>query len=207
MPSDFGTFAPVFETAHGYLALLNLAAEDSIDAVRLVRQCAVADLNRASILSLLADLNWRPTLVAAVAAAFLPQDPRIINTLWHRIDTGSWVVPQIAVILATIDSEFELRARERLEAHCPLDSSELRALTMVERHSAADPAGVTQRSAKTASVLEAVLSAADPRPVWLDAVLASAEHRELVASDIDLGGSIVQRWGERFAQIRHQLQP
>jgi hypothetical protein len=206
MPSDFGTFAPVFETAHGYLALLNLSADDSADAVRLVRQCAVADTNRDSILSLLADLNWRPTLVAAVAAAFLPQDSRITDALWHRVDAGSWVVPQIVVILATIDSGFELRARQRLEAHCPLDSSELRALTMVERHSAAGPAGGTERSAKTASVLETILSVANPRPTWLDAVLASTEHRQLVALDIDSAGSIAQSWGERFSLIRHQIQ-
>ena len=77
MPRDFGTFAPVFETAHCYLDLLDLCAEGGADAVRLVCQCAVADINRDSILALLADLNWRPTLVAAVAAAFLPPDPRI----------------------------------------------------------------------------------------------------------------------------------
>jgi hypothetical protein len=207
MPSDFGAFSPVFETAHGYLALLNLSADDSADAVRLVRQCAATDVGRASVLTLLADLNWRPTLVAAVAAAFLPSDTGITEALWHRIDAGSWVVPQIAVVLAAIDPDFELHARQRLEAHCPLDSSELRALTMVERHSAAGPAGGTERSAKTVSVLQTLLSATDPRPEWLDALLASTEHQQLVASDIDSAGSIAQRWGERFAHIRQQIQP
>ena len=207
MPSDFGAFTPVFETAHGYLALLNLSADDSADAVRLVRQCAATDVGRTSVLTLLADLNWRPTLVAAVAAAFLPSDTRIIDALWHRIDAGSWVVPQIAVVLAAIDTDFELHARQRLEAHCPLDSSELRALTMVERHSAAGPAGGTERSAKTASVLQTLLSATDPRPEWLDALIASSEHQQLVASDIDSAGSIAQRWGERFTHIRQQIQP
>lgn len=207
MPSDFGAFAPVFETAHGYLALLNLSADDSLEAVRLVRQCATTDVDRVSILALLDDLNWRPALVAAVAAAFIPPDRRITDALWHRIDTGSWVVPQIAVILAAIDSHFEAHARHRLEAHCPLDSSELRALTMPERHSAAGPAGGIERSAKAASVLEAILSSTVPRPAWLDAVLACKEHQELVALDIDSAGSIAQRWGERFSHIRQQIQP
>jgi hypothetical protein len=206
MPNDFGAFAPVFESAHGYLALLNLSADDSSAAVRLVRQCAAIDTDRSSILALLSDLNWRPTLVAAVAAAFLPLDTRITDALWHRFDSGSWVVPQIAVILASIDPDFQLQARQRLDAHCPLDSSELRALTMIERHSAAGPAGGTERSAKAASALQTILSAAVPQPEWFAAVLATPEHQELVALDIDAAGSIAQRWGERFAQIRQQIQ-
>ena len=141
MPNDFGTFAPVFESAHGYLALLHLARDDSDAAVRLVRQCAAIDTDRSSTLTLLSDLDWRPTLVAAVAAALLPLDTRVTNALWHRFDSGSWVVPQIAAVLASIDPDFQLQARRRLELHCPLDSSELRALTMIERHSAAGPAG------------------------------------------------------------------
>lgn len=207
MSIDFGVFAPVFASAQGYLALLNLSGDDSVGAVRLVGQCAASDTDRSSILALLSDLNWRPTLVAAVAAAFLPLDSRIIDALWHRLDTGSWVVPQIAVILASIDPDFQLQARQRLEAHCPLDSSELRALGMIERHSAAGPAGGTERSAKAASALQTILSGSVPQPEWLTAVLANSEHQKLVALDIDSAGSIAQHWGERFAQIRQQIQP
>lgn len=207
MPNDFGAFAPVFESAHGYLALLNLSSDDSLEAVRLVHRCAAIDPDRTSILALLSDLNWRPTLVAAVSAAFMPLDTRILDALWHRFDAGSWVVPQIAVILATIDPAFQIQARQRLEAHCPLDASELRALTMPERHSAAGPASGAQRSAKAASALQAILSAAVPQPAWLPVVIASPEHQDLVALDQDSAGWIAQCWGDRFAQIRKQLQP
>ncbi len=205
MPNEFGVFAPVFESAHGYLALLHLSAEDSTDAVRLVRQCAVADIDRSATLGLLRDLNWRPTLVAAVAAAFLPPDSRIADALWHRFDSGSWVVPQIAIVLSAIDPDFQTQARRRLEAHCPLDSTDLRALTMIERHSAAGPAGGTERSAKAASALENIVAAIFPQPVWLAPIVATSEHQALVASDIDAGGGIAQRWGERFTQIRQLL--
>lgn len=205
MPNEFGVFAPVFESPHGYLALLNLSAEDSIDAVRLVRQCAVADVDRSAILELLRDLNWRPTLVAAVAATFLPPDSRIIDALWHRFDSGSWVVPQIAVVLSEVDPAFQAQARRRLEAHCPLDSTELRALTMIERHSAAGPAGGSERSAKAASALEDIVAAISPQPVWLVPIIATSEHQALVASDVDAGGSIARHWGERFTQIRQLL--
>jgi hypothetical protein len=196
----------VFASAHGYLALLHLAADDSAAAVCLVRQCAAIDTDRSSTLALLSDLNWRPTLVAAVAAAFLPFDSRITDALWHRFDSGSWVVPQIAAILSFIDPSFQLEARRRLEAHCPLDSSELRALTMIERHSAAGPAGGSARSAKAANALQAILSAAVPTPEWLAAVLTTPEHQELVALDTDTADCIAVNWGERFAEIRQEIQ-
>ncbi len=205
MQNEFGVFAPVFESPHGYLALLHLSAEDSTEAVRLVRQCAVADIDRSAILGLLGDVNWRPTLVAAVAAAFLPPDSRITDALWHRFDSGSWVVPQVAVVLSVVDPEFQTHARRRLEAHCPLDSTELRALTMIERHSAAGPAGGAERSAKAASALEKIVAAISPQPVWLSSIVATSEHQALVASDVDAGGEIAQRWGERFIQIRNLL--
>ena len=202
MSNEFGVFAPVFESPHGYLALLGLSDDDSTDAVRLVRQCAAADIDCSAILGLLRELNWRPTLVAAVAAAFLPLDTRITDALWHRLDSGSWVVPQIAVVLSTVDPDFQTQARLRLEAHCPLDTTELRALTMIERHSAAGPAGGIERSAKAASALESIVSGISPQPVWLASIVANSEHRALVASDIDGGGRIAQHWCERFTQIR-----
>ncbi len=205
MPKEFGVFSPVFKSPHGYLALLHLSAEDSTDAVRLVRQCAVADTDRSAILGLLTDLNWRPTLVAAVAATFLPPDSRITNALWHRLDSGSWVVPQIAVALSAIDPNFQTQARRRLEVRCPLDYTELGALTMLERHSAAGPAGGMQRSAKAAAALEKIVASTSSQPTWLAAIVASPEHQALVASDIDASGSIAQRWSERFTQIRQLL--
>lgn len=196
----------MFESSPGYLALLHLEAHDSAATVRLVRQCANIDADRSATLSLLSDVNWRPTLVAAVAAAFLPPDTRVTDALWHRFDTGSWVVPQIAAILASIDPDFQLQAQLRLEAHCPLVSSELRAPPMIERYSAAGPADGTTYSAKAANSLQAILSAGLPQPQWLAAVLATPEHQELVASDMDAADIIAVSWGERFAQIQQEIQ-
>lgn len=196
----------MFESAHGYLALLHLKSADCVDAVRLVRQCASADVDRADELGLLGDLNWRPTLVAAVAAFFLPPDARIAAALWQRFDAGSWVVPQIAVVLSEIDPDFLTEARRRLEAQCPLDDSELRVLTMAERHSAAGPEGGAARSAKAASSLQAVVSSLAPPPEWLPAVLAAPEHQALVSSDIDAGGRIALEWSKRLQLIRQMLE-
>ena len=196
----------MFESAHGYLALLRLSSADCVDAVRLVRRCASADVDRAAELGLLGDLNWRPTLVAAVAAVFLPPDPRIASALWRRFDAGSWVAPQIAVVLSEIDPDFLTEARRRLEAHCPLDDSELRSLSMAERHSAAGPEGGVARSAKAASALQAVVSSLTTQPGWLAAVLASPEHQALVSSDVDAGGRIALEWSQRLNYVRQHLE-
>lgn len=196
----------MFESAHGYLALLRLNSVDCVDAVRLVRRCASEDVDRADELGLLGDLNWRPTLVAAVAACFLPPDARIAAALWRRFDAGSWVVPQIAVVLSEMDPDFLTETQRRLEAHCPLDDSELRALTMAKRHSAAGPEGGAARSAKAASALEAVVSRLSVPPEWLAAVLASPEHQALVSSDMDAGGRIALEWSKRLNFIRQQFE-
>lgn len=66
MRDDFGVYSPVFESAHGYLALLRLNDTDCVDAVRRVRVCAAADVGHADLLGLLEVVNWRTTLVAAV---------------------------------------------------------------------------------------------------------------------------------------------
>jgi len=206
MSSRFGVFAPVFESSPCYLHLLRLSAVNIEVAVRSVIQCAQADTDRSVILKLLADVNWRPTLVAAVAAPFLSPDSRITAALWHRVDTGSWVTPQIAVVLALIDPDFETVTRRRLEAHCPLDSTELRSLTSLERHSFAGPAGGRERSAKAASALAAIVADLSSQPTWLAPIVADAEHQSLVASDIDDGAMIARNWGKRFAQVRNRLQ-
>ncbi len=206
MSEDFGVFAPVFESAHGYLALLGLSSDDCTDSVRLVRRCANADEDHTAILGLLDDLNWRPTLVGAVAAVFMPYDARITEALWQRFDAGSWVAPQIAVVLAEIDPDFLAEARRRLEARCPLDFSELQSLGVLERHSAAGPAGGVERCAKAACSLQSMVSRFAPPPEWLTAVVASPEHQALVASDIDSAGTIAQRWCVRLTKIRQKLQ-
>ena len=194
MPDDFGVFAPVFESAHGYLALLHLNDTDCVDAVRRVRVCAAADVGSADLLGLLEEVNWRPTLVAAVAALFGPYDVRIVQGLWRRFDAGCWVTPQLAVVLSRVDPEFVPEARRRLEAGCRLEAPGLEAMSMAERHSAEGPAGAAERCAKAAAALQAVLCGLVPVPAWLAAVLGAPGHQALVASDMDGGGRIALEW-------------
>lgn len=205
MPADFGVFAPVFKSAHGYLALLHLNSTDCANEVRLVRECAAADVEGADLLGLLREFNWRPTLVAAVAAVFLPHDARVVERLWRQFDAGSWVSPQIAVVLSRVDPEFLPEARRRLEARCPLDVRELEALCMAERHSAAGPEGGAMRSAKAAAALQAVVSSLEAAPEWLPAVLTHPEHQALVSSDVEAGGRIALRWRQRLDLVEQLM--
>lgn len=123
-------FDPLFESKYDYLCLLNLGGEDAVRAVQLVRACcrSVAD-PYPDINHWLDDPNWRVHLVAAVAAILQGPDPETVRRLWHRFDAGSWVTPQLAATLFLVDSDLERQSRTRLEAGCPVDVSELRAMS------------------------------------------------------------------------------
>jgi hypothetical protein len=202
MEPDFGIFEPVFESAHGYLALLHLSADDAPKAVQLVTDCCRKTANPyPDIRRLLADSNWRPHLVAAVAVIVSGHDSEATKYLWHRFDTGSWVTPQIGVALYLVDREFEAQSRPRLEAGCPVDVSDLMSMTGPERHSAAGPAGTADRSAKTAATLLQLLRMTSPVPGWVERVSDSANLRALLAQDIDASATITDRWLHRIQEI------
>lgn len=199
---DFGTFEPVFQSAHGYLALLNLSSGDETEAVDLVRRCCQKVSNPdPEICKLLVDSNWRPHLVAAAAAILVKPDRDVVKSLWHRMDSGSWVSPQIGVALHLIDPDFEAESRRRLEAECPLDISDLASMTPLERHVAAGPAGSVERSAKNASTLIQLLKMKTPVPAWVLGLADSERLRMLVAMDIDGSAAIAEKWFRRIIAI------
>jgi hypothetical protein len=125
--------------------------------------------------------------------------------LWGRLDQGSWVAPQVAVVLFMIDPEFEAQARQRLEDHCPIDSTKLLAMTMPERHSAEGPAGGRARSAKAAAALSWLSSLKFPNAAWLQAVQSSAEHQALKSEDIDSTEAITEKWHHWIDEVLKRL--
>lgn len=202
MHPEFGIFEPVFTSPHGYLALLNLSSNDSGQAVQLVRDCCrKAGDPQPAIRNLLTEPNWRPHLVASVAAIVTGGHTTTAQELWDRIDAGSWVTPQIAVALYLVDSNFASQARTRLEAGCALDISELIDMTPAERHSAAGPAGEFHRSAKAAAALLRLLEMISPAPAWLNDLRASESVKGLVAQDLDDSAGIAERWLNRIRTV------
>ena len=202
MPPEFGIFAPVFETAHGYLALLGLRSSDAPESVARVRDCC----RRApdpfpDVCRLLTEANWRPHLVATVAVIIRGYHEEAVRLLWRRLDTGSWVTPQIGVALSIVDPEFLQRARERLEARCPLDASDLRRITAIERHSAAGPAGSVARSAKAAQTLIQIVRTRSSEAEWLDQLFAAPDFQALLREDFDGSDGIADSWSQRIRAI------
>jgi len=202
MALEFGVFAPVFETAHGYLALLGLRAPDAPESVARVRDCCQRTHDPfPDVCRLRADANWRPHLVAAVAVIVRGYHDEAVRLLWRRLDTGSWVTPQIGVALSMVDPEFPRGARERLEARCPLDASDLRQMTAVERHSAAGPVGAVARSAKAAQTLLRLVRMRTPEAEWLDQLAAAADFQALLREDFDGSDGIADAWAQRIKAI------
>jgi hypothetical protein len=201
MHPEFGIFEPVFESAHGYLALLNLSS-DATEAVEFVRNCCGKVSNPSSdICRLLTEVNWRPHLVAAVAVIVSGYNAEAVRLLWHRLDCGSWVTPQIAAALFLVDPDFPSKASARLEARCPVDSTELRSMSSIERHSATGPTGIVPRSAKTAAALLQLAAMDSPIPLWVQEMRASKDMQTLLAQDIDGSDEIAEQWLNRIKEI------
>jgi hypothetical protein len=205
MSDDFGIFEPMFDTACGYLALLRLEGGEASEAVARVKNCCEGaqdpfpDIGR-----LLTDPNWRPHLVAAVAVILCGHQVETAQALWRRLDRGSWVTPQVGVALSLTDPDFLRHARERLEARCPLDASDLRQMTPLQRHSAAGPAGVVERSAKTAKTLLCLVQKQSAGAGWLNDLLAAPDFRSLLRQDVDASEEITEHWLQRVKALTAQ---
>jgi hypothetical protein len=93
-----------------YLPLLNMGqgAKESITAVETAVQHS-SDVD-AELAALLAEVNWRPHLPAAVAIASGYGGPVALDALWIAFER-SWVSPQLAAAASLHDPGFEERAR------------------------------------------------------------------------------------------------
>jgi hypothetical protein len=89
-----------------YLALLRLG-QNGADAVRTLRGCCEqASTPTDEVKALLAGIGWRPHIVGGTAAAVLPPQAPLIDAIWTTVRSGWWVAPQLAAVLATIDTQF-----------------------------------------------------------------------------------------------------
>lgn len=177
-----------------HLPLLHISAGagEAIEAI--TKACSMSPDPMAEIRSLLADVNWRPNLVGAVATLVHRYDGRIVEELWGAFDGGSWVSPQLAVVAACIDDGFVARATSRIEARCDGTEPRVNVLSPAEKHSAGGPEGDFGRRCKGLAALLWICRARQETSQWADERTAEPDIARMLASDIDHADGICQGW-------------
>ena len=132
---------------------------------------------------LLKNQDWRPHLVASLATLKIDKKHQyeVKTDLWNRLKSGSWVSPQILVILSIIDSEFDIQAKEISNRAFKITYSEM---PMHEHHSSRGPAGIAVDNKKVLASVEYLLNGV---------VTDSIEN--------DNGGSIAKKWKENLLKL------
>lgn len=206
----FPAFQPMFERAEDvpvpiYLTLLNLGNGSEL-AVTILRRILEGDTNLTpQIVALLADFNWRPQLVGAVAMGLGAANEESRAALWQAFDSGSWVSPQLAAIAFLVDENFEALSRLRIEAGCPINPINrelLEGLDWPVRHSAAGPGSFASHSSKALSSLADLCQRLPATHAWLDPILMREDIQQSIKSDYDGGGRIATGWLNGFIRLR-----
>jgi hypothetical protein len=129
---DFGVFNSCFEGGFDHLPLL-LLEDEGIDPEagglhrelrkikKLFLENTVEDI-LTGIELLMREWNWRLHLLASITLMFLDDvySKRISGRFWKTIYEGSWVSPQILVVLSKKDREFVRHGKEILESDSPV---------------------------------------------------------------------------------------
>ncbi len=196
---------PVGSIAAGvprYLLLLNVApgAREAVDAIR---HSAIQSGDRldAEIAALLAQNNWRPQLVGAVAILIAGANDARLAALWGAIDRPCWTSPQLVAAASLVDVDFEARARMRLDRRGALDARDVESMPWPARHSALGPGSIQRHSAKVLAALLRVCEQRASATHWIGPYAANEELRRIVATDADGGGFIAATWRDAIAAI------
>lgn len=132
---------------------------------------------------LLKSEDWRPHLVASLATLKIDKklQSELKIDLWNRLKSGSWVSPQILVILSIIDSEFNVQAKEICDNGFKITYSEM---PPYEHHSARGPAGINADNKKVIASVEYLLN---------EIIIDSSEN--------DNGGSLAKNWKNNLLEL------
>ena len=205
-PADFGPFAAVFgpENQWAYYSLLHLEGAESQETCKKIYEITnSSEEARAFISLMLSDVNWRPHLVACIATLTSPSREKFVQALWDAFDAGSWVAPQLAVVLSFSDLDYEANAKQRIENLCPVLVPV--GLDWVKRHSATGPAGTKARSGKNLASLLETLTAMQVDPEWVSSATRRWKIRKLLKEDFDGSAHITRNWLRRVCQSLEPL--
>lgn len=198
-----GEFGPFERILEGYLTLLHLDRRASRVIAAIARIVRDAHDSPPYIERMLADPDWRPQLIGAVATLCTPMPSPFVPYLWNAVDRGSWVAPQIAVVLLLVDPRFAEAAKRRVMAGCTVIEPSIRSRLL--RHVMTGPAPTPERSAKNLSALLGLLALLPHEESWTRAAMTRPDLRDLHALDRDGGGDIALHWraalSNRFAEL------
>ena len=197
---DFGPFAVLFSRGT-YLRFLGMGSPDVQSALtRLSDVLQSIDDAHKYIDLMLRGRNWRPHLVACVAALLLRERAEYASMIWRTFDYGSWVAPQLAVVLYLSDPEFRHEAKRRIVNRCPVTAAP-------DLYQDFDR---TIRVKNLASLLR-VMSFIPSETHWVASELERADIRALVNADSDCSGEIAVSWLEaaqmQFTKFGRNLGP
>lgn len=135
---------------------------------------------------LLEDENWRMHLVALLA--ILKSEEHIksnfTSKLWERLELGSWVSPQISVVLSLIDTDFKVKAKDLLVK----SDSNNRKVSM-----------------KTIASMEYLLESKIVEYPYLDRKITPKEEYLQKINELekrDRGGIIAKKWKEKLLKLK-----
>lgn len=198
--NHIGPFSCFFDEAPLYLEFLSLNAPEP--TIRLLQEAIGASSDVGSDLRyMLHGPNWRPHLVAGMAL-LLNDTPELSRELWSAFDAGSWVAPQLAVVLYFHDPCFSLHARDRLLLRCPVQASP--SLAAAEQVS---DQGLwkLQQAAKSMSALLALSTSLPGMAKWAGEMGAREDVRSLLGHDCDDGSGLALGWMDRLTQTFAEL--
>lgn len=206
MPAPaFGPFAEVFERGElavpGHLELLGLDQPGAQIVIDRIQRALASGPAQTWIDTLFTQPNWRAHLVGAVALVLDDRATLTSPSLWHAIDAGSWVLPQLVVCAYVIDPDFPSRCRERIHAGAKV--SPPLGLSPVARHSATGPSNTLQRSAKLLVSLATVGRRLPSLADWIETECARPELASLISQDVDGAAVICDRW---FGELLNQFE-
>jgi hypothetical protein len=204
MSQQFGPFQVAFRAQTGsvahYLRLLNLG-QGAAESINAVRRAAGRRGAERRVIDMLRDRNWRPHLVAIVAA-FETRPTDALAECWRALDRGSWVAPQIAAVLSIIDADFLSNSLVRLRAGCPLvldstDEFDSRVLALASQ----EPGRPDFQTAKNSASLLALLALDHRDDEGVLSLTSDAVLADLIRRDVDKSAEICIGWRTRFVSL------
>jgi hypothetical protein len=185
---DYGVFTPLWEPFPYYQLFFSLVENFSSNTLKtglfklrsVITDNSLSDIKE-GIDIVLSNPNWRMHIIGIFTAFAIKNqvDDEILESLWNCLRHGSWVSPQVCVILQYIDSNFDTKALNLIDEEKKILYTG--DLTPAQSHTMRGPAGLQSEETKLTLALQYLL----------DGTIQSGYMG-------DNGGEIVKGWKQKF---------